>query len=188
MTTKKLARKGMAAAKPAPMTRAEIAEVFDELVAGGKSLSKLLTTPARVRRFFVGIIEDPALAKEFELVQQSTAHKMALEIVDIADNEPDPARAKVRCDVRIRLLEKFHPGVYGQKLSVDVCQRIDLVGILDRRQKREDEAIETTAVPVPDPQVQPPDPAPPAQLPAEYGPGPLQNEARLYFDKDPRRP
>lgn len=73
----------------------------------------------------------------FDAQTHCIARKLALETVDISDNEPDPARANVRIKARQWLASKYLPKEYGERIDVSV-QTVDLTDALrEARARRE---------------------------------------------------
>jgi hypothetical protein len=61
---------------------------------------------------------------------------MADQIVDIADNETDAARARNRIDSRKWLVSKRNAKQYGDKLDINVTKTVDINAALEAGLKR----------------------------------------------------
>lgn len=70
------------------------------------------------------------------LARESRSDLHADEIVDIADNDPDPHRARNRIDARKWLASKMNAKQYGERLDVNVQGTIDLAGIVNAARQR----------------------------------------------------
>jgi hypothetical protein len=57
------------------------------------------------------------------------------ELKDIADNEPDPQRARNKIDVRKFLMGKHNPKTYGDKIDVNIMGHIDVAKALSAGEK-----------------------------------------------------
>jgi hypothetical protein len=57
----------------------------------------------------------PGFKELYETAKQERAHSLVDEICDIADNDPDPKRARNRIDARKWAASKFLPRIYGDK-------------------------------------------------------------------------
>ena len=63
--------------------------------------------------------EDGPFAERYQHARALGYQRMADEIIEIADSEPDAQTARNRCDVRKWYLSKMLPKVFGEKIEVD---------------------------------------------------------------------
>ncbi|ODS30490.1 MAG: hypothetical protein SCARUB_04392 [Candidatus Scalindua rubra] len=56
--------------------------------------------------------------------------------VEIADNEPDPQRAKVRVDIRKWVASRLNRNKYGERLEVNHAHVLDITPVLEEAEKR----------------------------------------------------
>lgn len=76
------------------------------------------------------------LPERYQAARHAGADALAEEIVDIADTEPDPQRAKVRTDVRRWLASKFLPALYGDKLDLSITRTVDIRDVMAEARNR----------------------------------------------------
>lgn len=62
--------------------------------------------------------ERPEFADQYARAREEQAESYADEIVQIADDEPDPAKARVRVDARKWVASKLKPKKYGERATV----------------------------------------------------------------------
>jgi hypothetical protein len=99
----------------------EIADRICELLAGGRSLLSICQSDeafppdSTVRQWAIddreGFAAKYARSRELGLLHRAD------EIVEIADSEPDPNKARVRVDARKWELSKLMPRIYGDKID-----------------------------------------------------------------------
>jgi hypothetical protein len=91
-------------------------------IAGGESLRAVCelddALPARetIRGWLRGD-QDGELTGQYARARDEQADHYADEIIAIADEEPDPSKAKVRVDARKWVASKLKPRVYGDKID-----------------------------------------------------------------------
>lgn len=98
-------------------------ELFDricERIANGESLraicaDKDMPSKTNVLRWTV---QDDALRDQYARAREAQADHFADQIVEIADIEEDPNRARVRIDARKWAAGKMRPKVYGDKVDL----------------------------------------------------------------------
>jgi len=94
-----------------------------------KDGSKRFPTPAT---FLAHIKDEPFLAKQYARAIEMRADIMVETMMDIADDDSNPARARNRIDTRRWHNEKLAPKKYGAKflaestLDVNIKQKVDL--------------------------------------------------------------
>lgn len=87
--------------------------------------------------FFNYLANNADAKRKYDVYTQCVARKLALETIDIADEELDPARANVRIKARQWLASKYLPKEYGERIDVNV-QTVDLTDALrEARERRE---------------------------------------------------
>jgi hypothetical protein len=115
-------------------------QVVNEIVDGiydGFSLTRLLQERRIGRRRFDNYLQQyPELLQSYIRARASFADVTADEILEIADTEPDPQRARNRIDARKWLASKLRPDVYGDRIDLNVNQIVDIKGVLDRARNR----------------------------------------------------
>lgn len=105
--------------------RGGIGDAICGRVASGESLRKVCRgagMPARstVLRWLVAEGEPYATFQgQYARASEARAEGWAEEIVDVADSEKDPQRARVRVDARKWVASKLLPKKYGERLQVD---------------------------------------------------------------------
>ncbi len=70
--------------------------------------------------------EDAEFQAMYARAREEQADWHAEEIIEIADTEPDPNKARVRIDARKWAASKLKPKTYGDRLQLDADVRIEL--------------------------------------------------------------
>jgi len=78
------------------------------------------------KSFFVKLKDDPRAREAFEEASRARTEYNIEELQEIADNEPDIARARLMCDVRKWAASKLLPHKYGERIDVNLNNNIDL--------------------------------------------------------------
>lgn len=89
-------------------------------LADGESLRQICINddmPAK-SSVFLWLIQYPEFSDHYARAREQQAATYADDIVDIADSEPDPKRARVRIDARKWHASKLAPKKYGDKLEL----------------------------------------------------------------------
>lgn len=107
-----------------------------EMIAEGRSLIQVSSELGVKRSTLYDAFKRDGVLDRYETARQMAADALAEELVEIADSEPDPQRAKVRCDQRRWLASKYLPSRYGEKLDLSITQRVDLQGALAEARAR----------------------------------------------------
>lgn len=108
-----------------------------ELVADGALLPTAAETAGlSITAFMALLSEYPQLSQAYGRAQQSRAEVLAQEIIEIADGDDDPQKARNRVQVRQWLASKFNPRKYGERLDVNIEQRIDISAVLAEARAR----------------------------------------------------
>lgn len=100
----------------------KIADEICERIADGESLRAVcrdagMPPASTVCRW---LVENAAFSEQYARARESQADKFAEEIVDIADTEPDPQRARVRVDARKWVAARLKPKSWGDKITNEV--------------------------------------------------------------------
>ena len=128
---------------------AELAEEICERIAIGESLRTICKDEHIVAAKTVDhwLSEREDFRKQYARARERQAEHYAQEIIDIADTDPDAARARNRIAARQWYASKLKPKVYGDKVlhtgddDSPVLVRIERV-IVDDRPRIEGEAVE----------------------------------------------
>lgn len=124
------------------MDRAIIKLVIDR-VAEGYSLRKIMEEHGVHPGTFIRALgADTELEQEYNLAQQIRSEQLVEEIIEIADTDHDPIRARVRIDARKWYASKMRPSKYGDKLDINVHQVVDIRGAIEAARARSIEVIE----------------------------------------------
>jgi len=110
---------GVAMARPSDFTQ-DIADPICERLSEGESLRWIcreadVPNKATVFRW---LANNKEFRDQYARAREVQADVLADEILDIADDSPDPAKARVQIDARKWLAGKLRPKVYGDKLAV----------------------------------------------------------------------
>jgi hypothetical protein len=100
-------------------------EIIDEilgLVADGKGMRTICKDPALPSRetWRTAVELDPALKARYESARLEAGETFAEEVVNIADTEKDPQKAKNRIDARKWAAKFLNPARYGDRQRIDV--------------------------------------------------------------------
>lgn len=110
----------MPGGRPSKYTKALAARICQR-IAEGESLRKICADPAMPSMFtifhWLGDESKAEFSKQYAHARDAQADSLADEIVDIADTEEDPAKARVRVDARKWVASKLKPKKYGDKLT-----------------------------------------------------------------------
>ena len=109
------------AGRPSKFSQALADRICEEL-ANGKSLrtvckGKDMPSPLTVRRW---LAKDETFRTQYAQAREEQADFHADELIEIADTEPDPNRARVRIDARKWVASKLRPKVYGERVTAEV--------------------------------------------------------------------
>lgn len=118
----------MAATKKKPAKRApgrpstytdSLARRICVQIAEGKSIRKICQGKGMptLSTIFKWLDEKPAFSEQYARARAIQAEVHADEIVDIADTESDPAKARVRVDARKWIAVKLLPRKYGDRVT-----------------------------------------------------------------------
>lgn len=107
----------------ATITTNDIEQVIDNVAAGMPVNDALVLAGHGKNTMLKRIRADPALLARYFDARVLASHIGIDEIVSIADTEPDPNRARVRIEARVKHAEKVAPRIYGPKLDVTIDER-----------------------------------------------------------------
>ena len=98
---------------------AELAESICRELAEGRSLKQIqhddgMPSMTTVMRWLEA---KPEFRDQYARARERQAHHYAAEIVEIADTEEDPAKARVRIDARKWVASKLLPKAYGERVE-----------------------------------------------------------------------
>ncbi len=97
-----------------------------ERMANGEILSAICKDIGYKPGAFSMLAERNAeFSERYARARQAQAHALAMDVVRIADEEPDPARARVRCDARKWVAARLDPKNYGDRMQHDHMHEID---------------------------------------------------------------
>jgi hypothetical protein len=110
--------------------------VIQRIGEGQATLPLLAAIGANWGEFWRALDSDPLLAAEYSRARERKADTFADDIVEIADNDEDPQRARNRIDARKWVASKLQPRTYGDRIDMNVQGQVDLVGILADARRR----------------------------------------------------
>jgi hypothetical protein len=86
--------------------------------------------------FYEKLDSDPELSEAYARAQRYRAELLADEVVSIADTEEDAGKARNRIMARQWYASKVNQGKWGDKLNIEVEQRVSLVDAIKEAQGR----------------------------------------------------
>lgn len=108
-------------ARPSNYTQ-EMADLICDRLANGESLRSICrddVSPGQTT-VFRWLAANDEFRKQYARARESQADAIADEILNIADEAVDPAKARVQIDARKWLAGKMRPKVYGDKVLTEV--------------------------------------------------------------------
>jgi hypothetical protein len=102
-----------------------------------------------VSTFFKFLVKHPQLAECFDAMQLARSEVYADEIVTIADEDPNPLRARNRIEARKWAASKFKPAKFGDRIDVNITETIDIRGALADARARSLTVVNSTAIAAP---------------------------------------
>ncbi len=99
----------------------ELLAAICEAIGNGMSLRKFCAQEGMPSAQLVceWLAKDKSFAEQYTRARERQADGFFDEIVDIADTEEDPQKARVRIDARKWVAGKMRPKVYGEKVDVE---------------------------------------------------------------------
>ena len=106
-------------ARPSSFNQA-LADEICERLSGGESLRSICTDRHMPEKtaVFRWLLANEAFANQYARARESQADSLFDDVLDIADTEDDPKKARVRIDARKWMAGKLRPKVYGDKIDV----------------------------------------------------------------------
>ena len=106
-------------------------------VYGGLSIESALTARnVRAGIFWRDVSNNGDWSSELSSYLLGMTDHFANEIINIADSEDDPKRARNRIDARKWYASKMNPKKYGDKINVEVQHFVDIAGALSEARQR----------------------------------------------------
>jgi hypothetical protein len=99
----------------------KLEEIILERLRDGEALNAICVGPDMPRESTVRVwaAEDSPFADAYRRAREIGYMRMADEMIQIADTEPDAAKARNRIDVRKFMLMKMMPKIFGDRLEVE---------------------------------------------------------------------
>lgn len=99
----------------------ELLNAICEAIGNGQSLRKICAQEGMPSAGVVckWLTENKWFSEQYTRARERQADGFFDEIVDIADTEEDPQKARVRIDARKWVAGKMRPKVYGEKLDLE---------------------------------------------------------------------
>lgn len=114
----------------------KIESVIRRIFEGETITRSLQIEGISAQSFYSTVSSDFFLEDAFARAQHAAATFRAEQMLDIADNEIDPNRARVQVDVRKWLASKMDPKKYGERIDVNIESRVDLRSVLEAARSR----------------------------------------------------
>jgi hypothetical protein len=112
-------------------------EAAIDAVFNGESISAYLKDVGFPPTIFYETLDRcPDLSARYARAKKYKAEAQVDEIVEIADTDPDPQRARNRIQARQWAASKLSPHIYGDKLDLNVTNVVDLGGALSAAKAR----------------------------------------------------
>ena len=106
-------------------------------IVGKKSLKFALQDQGlSAYHFYNHINNTPAALSNYALAQKARSEQLVEEIIEIADNELDPHRARIMVDARKWYASKMVPHKYGDKLDINLTGAVDVRAAITEARKR----------------------------------------------------
>lgn len=122
--------------KPESATPQKLEEIIKE-VFEGSSLKEALKKHGLSRGTFYSHVEKNAsLSDSYVRALHARTDAVAEEILEIADNDEDPQRARNRIQARQWYASKLRPEKYGERIDLNVNTTIDIKGALEEARAR----------------------------------------------------
>lgn len=118
------------------MTKEQAREIMKKIVDGETLTRAVADSGMSLSSFYSVMRNDIDLQKEYAWAREMRSETMAEEVIEIADNEPDAAKARNRMDARRWYASKMKPEKYGDKIDLNVHQSVDLLTAIDEAKRR----------------------------------------------------
>lgn len=89
-----------------------------------------------LKYFHETLNECPLLYQAYECAQQAKAENFADEVIEIADEDENPMRAKNRIDTRRWYAAVMKPKKFGERIDLNLTQTVDIRGALEEARQR----------------------------------------------------
>ena len=123
-------------------------------VAQGESIrSSLALCGIPAHKYYKALQDSPSLTLAYTYAQQAKAELIADEIIDIADNDIDPQRARNRMDARKWWASKIKPTKYGDRLDLTITEKVSVRDALGEALNRKNNVPDKVLLPSLIPQV-----------------------------------
>lgn len=116
----------------------ELAKQLIKHYASGMIISdicKLAEMPCKTT-FYAWRNAYPEFDQALESVEKQRAQAVAEDVLDVADNEPDPQAARVRMQARQWYASKFNRQKFGEKLEVNHEHKVSITSVMDEANAR----------------------------------------------------
>lgn len=116
--------------------------ICDHIASGGYATDTQRFGLPEITTINRWLVENEAFSLAYARAREARAETFANQIIEIADTEEDPARARVRVEARKWVASKLLPRVYGENQRVEVQHTLSetaarVLADLSARQKRE---------------------------------------------------
>lgn len=122
--------------EPKTLTKHKVGEVIQR-VLDGDTLKTALKSVGISQQYFHELLQsDKASAVAYARAVELRADNLADEALQIADNEPDAAKARNQIQVRQWLASKLYAKRYGDRIDLNVTQTLDIGSTLAEARAR----------------------------------------------------
>lgn len=128
----------MSERKPSVPYSFELSEEIVRRFAGGEALTSICSGDDMPDKsaIYLWTVSHPDFADRLSRAREARADVFADDVVHVSDTEPDPARARVRADARKWAAGVLNPRRYGNKLDVNVTERVSVGRALQEARAR----------------------------------------------------
>ena len=78
----------------------------------------------------------PIIDAAYQVARELRADLLADEVVEISDTETNPHKARIRCEVRLKVAGFFNRKVYGEHVDMTVEGRVDMgLALMEAKQR-----------------------------------------------------
>lgn len=89
-----------------------------------------------MRSFYTYLETNPGADLEYLRAQQARSELHADDIIYIADNEPDPYRARIMVEARKWYASKMKPNKFGDRIDMNITQTVDINAAIEAAKAR----------------------------------------------------
>lgn len=136
-------------------------QIIRAVANGGKLVERAKALQMDPHEFYILLEKYPDLSQAYTAAQKARAEILAEEVVDIADTDDDSGRARNRIQARQWYAGKINAAKWGDKVQLEVVERISLVDAINEAKGRvlsasyqriddEAEVIDSTSLPAPE--------------------------------------